>query len=299
MERKSYLDFPRIRSVRGWNLEGWRTNRRPWGVGDDGRIGNLLEKIQCERGDISSTRRIYFSNRRWTNQNTRRRSGTENIHFDTAATNSRRGHVDFLEESEGSLPPPHDSFPEAGEASNDYGPCLETSYAAITLNLESNFSRREKNHSPFHWNTLTSPEIRRQTWILCQKAASITFGISMGQETCLIHEQVPFNFLYWKKNLQTDFCGLGELASRPDHSWPELWKQWERMPSWRRGKSGHMKKLQLENARKLRGIYFIDPEDKEFKETIKNARKNLETSIAPVRDCVWENRSWRPYCREK
>ena len=37
-------------------------------------------------------------------------------------------------------------------------------------------------------------------------------------------------------------------------------------------------KLQLENARKLRGIYFIDPEDTEFKETIKNARKKLETS---------------------
>ena len=32
---------------------------------DDGRIGNLLEKTQCERGDISQTRRIYFSNRRW------------------------------------------------------------------------------------------------------------------------------------------------------------------------------------------------------------------------------------------
>ena len=31
-------------------------------------------------------------------------------------------------------------------------------------------------------------------------------------------------------------------------------------------------KIHLDNARKLRGIYFIDPEDKEFKETIKNAR---------------------------
>ena len=47
-------------------------------------------KTQCERGDISQTRRIYFSNRRWTNQNIWRRSGTENIHLDTAATNSRR-----------------------------------------------------------------------------------------------------------------------------------------------------------------------------------------------------------------
>ena len=44
-------------------------------------------------------------------------------------------------------------------------------------------------------------------------------------------------------------------------------------------------KIQLENARKLRGIYFIDPEDTEFKETIKNARKKLETSVAPAMPC--------------
>ena len=35
-------------------------------------------------------RRIYFSNRRWTNQNPWRRSGPENIHLGTASTNSRR-----------------------------------------------------------------------------------------------------------------------------------------------------------------------------------------------------------------
>ena len=29
-------------------------------------------------------------------------------------------HVDFLGESEGSLPPPHDSLPDAGEAMNDF-----------------------------------------------------------------------------------------------------------------------------------------------------------------------------------
>ena len=30
------------------------------------------------------------------------------------------GHVDFLGESEGSLPPPQDSSPDAGEATNDF-----------------------------------------------------------------------------------------------------------------------------------------------------------------------------------
>ena len=46
-----------------------------------------------------------------------------------------------------------------------------------------------------------------------------------------------------------------------------------------------MKKLHLDNARKLRGIYFIDPEDKEFNATIKNARKKLETSVVFVVPC--------------
>ena len=60
------------------------------------------------------------------------------------------GHVDFLGESEGSLPQPQDSFPDAGEAYTTFGPCRETSYTAITLNPESKFTRRERNHSLFH-----------------------------------------------------------------------------------------------------------------------------------------------------
>ena len=41
----------------------------------------------------------------------------------------------------------------------------------------------------------------------------------------------------------------------------------------------------------MRGISFIDPEDKEFKETIKNARKQLETPVAPAMPCkIMKNR---------
>ena len=35
----------------------------------------------------------------------------------------------------------------------------------------------------------------------------------------------------------------------------------------------------------MRGIFFIDPEDKEFKETIKNARQKLETSVVLAMLC--------------
>ena len=44
-------------------------------------------------------------------------------------------------------------------------------------------------------------------------------------------------------------------------------------------------KLHVENDRKLRGIYIIDIEDTEFRETIQNARKKLETSVAPALSC--------------
>ena len=41
----------------------------------------------------------------------------------------------------------------------------------------------------------------------------------------------------------------------------------------------------LDNARKWRGVYFIDTEDKEFKETSKNSRKKLETPTALAMPC--------------
>ena len=51
-------------------------------------------------------------------------------------------------------------------------------------------------------------------------------------------------------------------------------------------------KLHLENAQKLRGIYFIDPEDTEVKETIKNVRKKLETAVAPAMPCKNTEKLW-------
>ena len=76
-----------------------------------------------------------------------------------------------------------------------------------------------------------------------------------------------------------------QLTSRPDHLWPELWKTMGKHAKLKEKQKWSTEMLHLENARKLRGIYFIDPEDKEFKETIKNARKKLETPIALSMPC--------------
>ena len=76
-----------------------------------------------------------------------------------------------------------------------------------------------------------------------------------------------------------------QLTSRPDYLWPELWKSMGKHAKLKEKQKWSEEKIHLENARKLRGIYFIDPEDTEFKETIKNARKKLETSVAPAMPC--------------
>ena len=64
-------------------------------------------------------------------------------------------------------------------------------------------------------------------------------------------------------------------TSRPDHLWPETWKLMGKNAKPKEKQKWSSVKFHLENAREFRGIYFFDPEDKEFKETIKNARQKL------------------------
>ena len=59
-------------------------------------------------------------------------------------------HVDFLGESEGSLPQPHDSLPDAGEAIHEFWSMSGNFIFRHDVEPESNFTRREKNHSLIH-----------------------------------------------------------------------------------------------------------------------------------------------------
>ena len=90
----------------------------------------------------------------------------------------------------------------------------------------------------------------------------------------LLEEKAPDGYMWSGWTLTRK-----QLTSRPDHLWPELWKSMGRHAKLKEKQKWSEEKIHLENARKLREIYFIDPEDKEFKETIKNARKKLETSV--------------------
>ena len=96
----------------------------------------------------------------------------------------------------------------------------------------------------------------------------------------LLEEKPPDGFS-WSGGRRT----RRQLTSRPDHVWPELWRGMSKNAQLREKHKWAIEKPKLDNARRFGGIFFIDPEDMEFKEIIENARRKLETPMAPAMPC--------------
>ena len=198
----------------------------------------------------------------------------------------------FLGESEGSPPPPsHDSLPVAGEAIYDfwsmsgnfiyrhhveprvelYSPREESfpiplKYIDVSRTTHTNLDVKQEKRIDDYWNIDGSRDLS-DPWT----------GFT---QFTLLEEQAPDGYMWSGGRLTRK-----QLTSRPDHLWPEFWKSMGKHAKLKEKQKWSNEKFHLENARKLRGIYSIDPEDTEFKETIKNARKKLETSVALAKPC--------------
>ena len=89
----------------------------------------------------------------------------------------------------------------------------------------------------------------------------------------LLEEKPPDGYM-WSAGRLTK----RQVTSRPDHSWPELWTKLGRNAKLREKQKWSNGKPKLDNARRLRGIYFIDP-------------KKLETPTAPAMLCKTSKKS--------
>ena len=90
-----------------------------------------------------------------------------------------------------------------------------------------------------------------------------------------------------------------QVTSRPGYLWPELWTKLARNAKLKENQKWSNEKPKLDNAGRLRGIYFIDPEDKEVKETIQNDRRKLETPMAPAMPCKTSKKNKNAETRSK
>ena len=184
------------------------------------------------------------------------------------------GHVDFLGESEGSFPQPHGSLPVAGEAINDFwsmsGSFINRHQVEPRVELYS--PREESFLIPLKYIDVTTTT-HTNLDVKLEKRIDDYWNIDGSRD--LSDPWTQFHTIYFTK----------QLTSRPDHLWPELWKSMGKNAKLKEKQKWPEEKIHLDNERKLRGIYFIDPEDKEFKETIKNAREKLETSVAFAMPC--------------
>ena len=201
------------------------------------------------------------------------------------------GHVDFLGESEGSFPQPHDSLPDAGEAMNDFWSMSGSfKYRHHVEPRGTLYSPREESFSiPVkyidviritHTNLDVKQEKRIDDYWNIDVSRDMSDPWTGFTRFTLLEEKAPDGCMWSGRRLTRKTASI-QARSSIARAMEVNGKACEA-----EGKAKVSdEKIHLENARKLRGIYFIDAEDQEFKETIKNARKKLETSVAPAMPC--------------
>ena len=196
--------------------------------------------------------------------------------------------IDFLGEPEGSLSPPHDSFPDAGESTNDFwsmsGNFIYRHHVEPRVKLYS--PREESFPIPLKYidvsrTTRTKLDVKQESriddyWNI-DASRDLSASWTGFTQFTLLEEEPPDGYM-WSGGRLTK----RQATSRPDHLWPELSTKLGRNAKLREKQKWSIEKPKLDNARRLRGIYFIGPDDKEFKETLRVLERKLETLVAPA-----------------
>ena len=180
LERKFYLDC-----FFGYALYAGRIWKGDMLIADLDELAMMdtseiySKRLNAKEVIFFQTRRIYFSNSRWTNQNSLERD--QELRTSTLVRlRPIQGdrHIDFLGESEGSLPQPHDSLPDAGEAIHAFwsmsGSITYRHHVEPRVKL---YSPREESF-PF----TQKPELLKRTWMLSRRNALVIGTLMASRE---------------------------------------------------------------------------------------------------------------------
>ena len=96
----------------------------------------------------------------------------------------------------------------------------------------------------------------------------------------LLHERPPEGYTWSGGRLTRK-----QTTSRPDNVRPDMWKHMSDAAKKKTKQRWAIDEPKLENARQLKGILFIEPNDEEFKLTMKAARRKLEFPMPAAMPC--------------
>ena len=162
------------------------------------------------------------------------------------------GHVDFLGESEGSLPPPHDSFPDAGEAINDFLVHVRKLQIPPSRWTKSQTLLAERRIIPYstelHWRLqnysyklgcyartphrrlLEYRWVKRFVWSMDRLHSIYSIGRKTSWRIHVVRGEI---------NKKTAYIQARSFMGQSSGS------QWESTPSWRKSKNGLKKRFIL------------------------------------------------------
>ena len=270
---------PRICIVRGVHLEGWHDGCRHWGVGNGGRIGNLIKKTQCKGSNISQRNGKFIFP--IADGRIKPLGGDQDLRTITLIRDhpirgeSRR---DFLGESEGSPPPPQDSLPDAGEAINDFW-SMSGNFFIYRHHVEPRvklYSPREESFPiPLKYidvsrTTHTNLDVMQERriddcWNIDGSSDLSGYWTGFHSVFTLLNEK-PLDGRNVVQGETDKTVSDNQARSLMARILDEIGKG--RTAKLREKQKWSIEIPKLDNTRRLRGIYFIDPEDMEFKEII-------------------------------
>ena len=165
-------------------------------------------------------------------------------------------------------------------------------WSNITLLLRrtcrSNCTCRKKNHFLFRRSTSTSPEQHKRYWMYCwEKQIEYYWNVEEDRElsdACtrfiLLNGRPPDGWTWSRRRLTRK-----QTTLRPDNVWPDMWKHISDAAKSKAKQKWAIETPKLDNARRLRGIFLIEPNDEEFKLTMKTTRRKLEVPMPPAMLC--------------
>ena len=221
---------------------------------------------------------IHISSRRWANKICWRRSGTENVHLDTGSPNSRRKSPWFswrIRRVSSTTPRLVSGCRWSDKWFLVHVRKLHLPPSRWTQSQTLLAERRIIPYSTeVHWRL---QNYSYQLECYARKSHRWLLEYRWIKRFVRLSEKPPEGYVSSGERLTKR-----QATSMPEHLWPELWTKFRRNAKLREKHKWAYEKPKLDNARRLRGIYFIDPEDME---PLGMHERKLETPIAPAMPC--------------